>query len=79
MSSAGAVISSDINGSIQCSSHLSGVPDLTLTFQDPSVIDDCSFHPCVRYNRYDREQIISFVPPDGQFELMRYRATNMER
>lgn len=29
----------------------------------------------VRYNRYERDRTISFVPPDGQFELMRYRVT----
>ena len=73
----GTIITSDINGSIQCQSKLSGIPDLTLTFRDPSVIDDCSFHPCVRYNRYDRSQVISFVPPDGNFELMRYRVKNL--
>ena len=37
----GQVVSSDINGSIQVQSKLSGVPDLTLTFRDPEVIDDC--------------------------------------
>ena len=73
----GRVVSSDINGSIQCQSKLSGVPDLTLTFRDPKVIDDCSFHPCVRFGRYEREQVISFVPPDGNFELMRYRVKNL--
>jgi AP-3 complex subunit mu len=52
---------------------LSGVPDLTLTFVDPELIDDCSFHPCVRYNRFERDRVVSFVPPDGIFELMRYR------
>lgn len=46
---------------------------MTLSFVDPTVIDDCSFHPCVRYNRYERDQVVSFVPPDGNFELMRYR------
>jgi len=40
---------------------------------DPGLIDDCSFHPCVRYNRFERDRIVSFVPPDGAFELMRYR------
>ena len=75
----GQVVSSDINGSIQCQSKLSGVPDLCLTFRDPHVIDDCSFHPCVRYNRYDRDKVISFVPPDGAFELMRYRVKNMSQ
>lgn len=69
----GNLVSSDVSGSIQCQSHLSGVPDLLLTFKEPQLIDDCSFHPCVRYNRFENEQVISFVPPDGDFELMRYR------
>jgi AP-3 complex subunit mu len=48
----GAIISSEVNGSIMVNSRLSGVPDLTLNFVDPNLIDDCSFHPCVRYARY---------------------------
>jgi AP-3 complex subunit mu len=69
----GHMVSVDVSGSIQANSRLSGVPDLMLQFSDPSVLDDCSFHPCVRYARYDRDKVVSFVPPDGQFELMRYR------
>lgn len=69
----GNVISFDVGGLIRVQSNLSGVPDLLLTFKDPSVIDDCSFHPCVRYSRYEKEQVLSFVPPDGNFILMRYR------
>jgi AP-3 complex subunit mu len=68
----GNLISSDVSGSIQCQSHLSGVPDLLLTFNDPSLIDDWSFHPCVRYSRYEKEQVVSFVPPDGNFQIMKY-------
>jgi AP-3 complex subunit mu len=73
VNSSGKVISSDVSGSIQCQSHLSGIPDLLLTFKDPALIDDCSFHPCVRYSRFENDQVVSFVPPDGNFELMRYR------
>jgi AP-3 complex subunit mu len=69
----GTIVSSDVSGSIQCQSHLSGIPDLLLTFKDPTLIDDCSFHPCVRYARYEKDSVVSFVPPDGDFELMRYR------
>ncbi|EQC27242.1 hypothetical protein SDRG_14958 [Saprolegnia diclina VS20] len=69
----GQMISCEVNGAIHGNCRLSGIPDLTMVFTDPSVIDDCSFHPCVRYSRYDRERVISFVPPDGQFELMQYR------
>ena len=67
------VISFDVAGSIEVQSSLSGVPDLLLTFKDPKIIDDCSFHPCVRYGRFEADQVISFVPPDGSFQLMRYR------
>lgn len=69
----GMIISSEVSGKIMGNSKLSGVPDLMLTFQDPNVIDDCSFHPCVRYNRFERDKVVSFVPPDGPFELMRYK------
>ena len=71
----GTTISSEVTGVVQANSRLSGIPDLTLTFVDPNVIDDCSFHPCVRYNRFERDSAVSFVPPDGQFELMRYRVS----
>ncbi|XP_038399996.1 LOW QUALITY PROTEIN: AP-2 complex subunit mu-like [Canis lupus familiaris] len=38
-------------------------------------IDDCTFHQCVRLRKFDSERSISFIPPDGEFELMRYRTT----
>jgi AP-2 complex subunit mu-1 len=38
-------------------------------------LEDCQFHQCVKLGRFDTDRIISFVPPDGEFELMRYRAT----
>lgn len=69
----GSIISSEVSGTIEANSRLSGVPDLALIFANPNLIDDCSFHPCVRYNRFDRDKVVSFVPPDGEFELMRYR------
>jgi AP-3 complex subunit mu len=98
----GQVVSSEVTGLVQANSRLSGIPDLTMTFVDPEVIDgpsatpsalsfdclsqsytlhhhayasDCSFHPCVRYNRFERDRVVSFVPPDGQFELMKYRVS----
>ena len=72
----GIIVSSEATGVIMGNSKLSGVPDLALHFNDPGIIDDCSFHPCVRYTRYERDSIVSFVPPDGAFELMKYRITN---
>nr|CDS19124.1 AP 2 complex subunit mu 1 [Echinococcus granulosus] len=38
-------------------------------------IDDCQFHQCVKLNKYSTDQAISFIPPDGEFVLMRYRKT----
>lgn len=34
-------------------------------------IDDCTFHQCVRLSKFDSERSISFIPPDGDYELMR--------
>lgn len=31
------------------------------------------FHQCVRLSRFDNDRTISFIPPDGDFELMSYR------
>ncbi|KAJ2769152.1 clathrin associated protein complex medium subunit [Coemansia nantahalensis] len=38
-------------------------------------IADCQFHQCVRLGRFNTDRTISFIPPDGEFELMRYRTT----
>ncbi|KAJ3830442.1 Mu homology domain-containing protein [Lentinula raphanica] len=43
---------------------------------DAVELDDCQFHQCVRLNDFDADRSISFIPPDGEFELMRYRATS---
>jgi AP-2 complex subunit mu-1 len=39
-------------------------------------LDDCSFHQCVRLSALEAEKAINFIPPDGEFILMRYRTTN---
>jgi len=36
------------------------------------VIDDCQFHQCVKLSKFETEHSISFIPPDGEFELMKY-------
>ncbi|TPX31349.1 hypothetical protein SmJEL517_g05283 [Synchytrium microbalum] len=38
-------------------------------------LDDCQFHQCVKLAKFDSDRTISFIPPDGEFELMRYRTT----
>jgi len=68
---------SEIVGNVLCNCKLSGMPDLLMQFKDPSIIEDSSFHPCVRYARFDQDRAISFVPPDGAFTLLSYRLTNI--
>lgn len=36
-------------------------------------LEDVRFHQCVRLSRFENDRTISFVPPDGEFELMSYR------
>eukprot|EP00475_Leptophrys_vorax_P036958 TRINITY_DN63173_c0_g1_i2.p1 TRINITY_DN63173_c0_g1~~TRINITY_DN63173_c0_g1_i2.p1 ORF type:complete len:439 (+),score=51.33 TRINITY_DN63173_c0_g1_i2:514-1830(+) len=38
-------------------------------------LDDVVFHQCVNLARFNTEKTVSFVPPDGEFELMKYRIT----
>jgi hypothetical protein len=37
------------------------------------------FHQCVRLSRFENDRTISFVPPDGEFELMSYRLNTQVR
>lgn len=36
-------------------------------------LEDVHFHQCVRLATFDNDKTISFIPPDGQFDLMSYR------
>ncbi|KAI3890601.1 hypothetical protein MKX03_010678 [Papaver bracteatum] len=69
----GNLVKCEIFGQVEVNSHLSGLPDLTISFTNPSVLNDVRFHPCVRFRPWESNQILSFVPPDGLFKLMSYR------
>lgn len=56
-----------ISGNTEAETSRSGKPVV--------VIDDCQFHQCVKLSKFETEHSISFIPPDGEFELMRYRTT----
>lgn len=75
----GSTVCAEIQGYVDCLVKLSGMPDLTLTFINPRLLDDVSFHPCVRFKRWESEKLLSFVPPDGSFRLISYHigAQNM--
>jgi len=68
----GSTVSAEIHGYIDSSVKLTGMPDLTMSFVNPRLFDDVSFHPCVRYKRWESDRILSFVPPDGNFRLVSY-------
>lgn len=81
----GSVLRADVDGHILMRAYLSGTPECKFGLNDKLVIDksergisdaveldDCRFHQCVRLNEFDSTRTISFVPPDGEFELMRY-------
>lgn len=69
----GSVLSSEIIGEVMVNCRLSGMPDLTLAFRNPRIIEDAAFHPCVRFARWEQSRVLSFVPPDGAFKLMDFR------
>lgn len=77
----GELLRSHIDGSISMKCNLSGMPTCRFGFscdnieeelRDTITLDDFKFHKCVDLARYDSEQVISFVPPDGSFNLMSY-------
>jgi len=88
VSSNGTVLHSEIVGAVQMKSFLSGMPELKLGLNDKLMfeatgrsttrikaveLEDIKFHQCVRLARFENDRTISFIPPDGEFELMTYR------
>ena len=37
------------------------------------MMEDIKFHQCVRLARFENDRTISFIPPDGAFDLLTYR------
>lgn len=87
VSNNGTVLRSEIIGAVKMRSSLSGMPELKLGLNDKTLfeltgkqsrnklieLEDVKFHQCVRLNKFDTERLITFIPPDGEFELMSYR------
>ncbi|KAI9311783.1 Mu homology domain-containing protein [Dichotomocladium elegans] len=70
----GSVVSCEAHGNVIAKCQLSGMPDLTLSFVNPRVIDDgLTKEPHSRYRKWESDKVLSFVPPDGIFKLMSYR------
>ena len=64
LDSSGKPLVGSISGQMDCRSRMSGMPDLSLSFTDPSILGDAgaAFHSCVRYHRWRKEKLVSFVP-----------------
>lgn len=86
VSKTGQVLQSEIVGSVKMRVRLTGMPELRLGLNDKVLfentgrtrskaveLEDVKFHQCVRLSRFENDRTISFVPPDGEFELMSYR------
>lgn len=52
--------------------YVAGGDDASRSGKPVVAIDDCQFHQCVKLSKFETEHSISFIPPDGEFELMRY-------
>lgn len=87
VAASGNILRSEVYGTVKMKSFLSGMPELKLGLNDKRLFDmtgrttrgklieleDVKFHQCVRLNKFDAERNISFIPPDGEFDLMTYR------
>ncbi|KAA0712960.1 AP-1 complex subunit mu-1 AP-mu chain family member mu1A [Triplophysa tibetana] len=86
VSATGSILRSEILGNIKLKTLLSGMPELRLGLNDKVLfqitgreknksveLEDVKFHQCVRLSRFENDRTISFIPPDGESELMSYR------
>ncbi|TQD76294.1 hypothetical protein C1H46_038180 [Malus baccata] len=87
VNSNGQIIRSDVVGALKMRTYLSGMPECKLGLNDRVLLeaqgrttkgksidlDDIKFHQCVRLARFENDRTISFIPPDGAFDLMTYR------
>eukprot|EP00162_Nutomonas_longa_P025152 comp9786_c0_seq1/m.11419 comp9786_c0_seq1/g.11419 ORF comp9786_c0_seq1/g.11419 comp9786_c0_seq1/m.11419 type:complete len:426 (-) comp9786_c0_seq1:88-1365(-) len=95
VSAHGTLLRSEIAGAVKLRAFLSGMPELKLGLNDRILfenagksvggrtkaveMEDVKFHQCVKLSRFESDRTISFVPPDGEFELMTYRLSTQIR
>mmetsp|Transcript_31032 Transcript_31032/g.99538 ORF Transcript_31032/g.99538 Transcript_31032/m.99538 type:complete len:406 (-) Transcript_31032:47-1264(-) len=90
MSSKGTVLKSDVTGEIVMKTYLSGMPECKFGLNDKLMMqgegkkggsgsiemEDVSFHQCVKLGKFDSDKAVTFIPPDGEFVLMKYRVSD---
>jgi AP-1 complex subunit mu len=93
-----AVIQNEVDGVINMTCYLSGMPEVRIGLNDVIIFDqksdpqrqtdvsrrifeleDIKFHQCVRIAQYEKDRSITFIPPDGKFDLLKYRLTSCIR
>lgn len=90
VNSRGRIVRSNVSGVLKMRTYLSGMPECRLGLNDYTafaalskentrkniILEDIRFHQCVRLSGFEKDKSVSFVPPDGAFELMSYRLTS---
>ena len=88
LSKEGEVLYAEVNGAVQMNAKLSGMPECRIGINDklqmgeaqsarPGVeLNALTFHQCVRLSEYEEKREVNFIPPDGEFELIKYRLTD---
>jgi len=89
ISKSGEIIKSEVMGKVEVKSQLSGWPECKFGMNDKLQIsqsqsttqykgisiEDIRFHQCVRLSDFNKDRTITFIPPDGLFNLMTFRVT----
>ncbi|KAK9805774.1 hypothetical protein WJX73_008271 [Symbiochloris irregularis] len=92
VNSNGTVVRSEVLGALKMRTFLTGMPECKLGLNDKVLfesqgrspqdkkkavdLEDMKFHQCVRLTRFESDRTISFIPPDGAFDLMTYRLSH---
>lgn len=87
----GYMQSSEVNGTIQMKSYLSGTHPVRIALNQgltigkneqvsyggmSVVLDDCNFHEVVNLDSFERDNTLVLTPPAGEISLMNYRCTS---
>jgi len=82
----GSTVRSEIEGRLKMKSFLQGNPYIRLALNEDLsvgssshfssrgvVLDSCTFHECVELSQWEGSRVLMFYPPEGEFDVMRYR------
>jgi AP-3 complex subunit mu len=63
---------------LEGNSKLGGTPDVQLQLHNTERIVDASLHACVRLRSWQKDKALHFVPPDGPFELAKFKLQSVK-